>query len=161
MHTASVGVLHHTPNTLNLDTEDHMRSWTQVTSPPNPRASLALGSWLGFQHQAFPSCWTGSMRTAGYPKIWDSTTAPLGFIAPHWSLLWFEGIMAGYDSWLPPLKDCTVSSGSITSTQVEGVLWALVSSAIGTFHYVGATAIGSLLCSGVYWTDLVKRAFPI
>lgn len=55
MHTASAGVPQHSPDTLNLDTEDHMKSWTQATSPPRPVASLALGSWLGFQYQAFPS----------------------------------------------------------------------------------------------------------
>lgn len=63
-------------------------------------------------------------------------------------------------SCLPPLKDCTVSSIR-TSTQVEGTLWASVSSAIGTYLPLHGgnprvIAMGSLLCPGVYWTDLAN-----
>lgn len=62
---------------------------------------------------------------------------------PRWSLLWSEGSWLGMTAGcLPPLKDCTVSSGSIrTSTQVV----------------LRGIAMGSLPCSGVYWTGLANR----
>lgn len=49
-------------------------------------------------------------RAAGYPKVCNSTTEPLGLIMQCWSLSWFQGITAVQNCWLPP-SFVSLSSG--------------------------------------------------
>lgn len=83
--------------------------------------SSALGSWLSYSARHFPLVELGLKP--------NSTTAPLAFITPCWSMLQSEDIRAGQDCWSPPSFGSLFRVVWFMKTRVDGILWALVWSA--------------------------------